>query len=204
MPNKIHKILWERDPLDTGCKEKRGMKKEYWGKACGIIYFLDKGENEHGAVKAVFDDFCREDYFSDEQKINVLNKIAESIALERAALSSEKTKLLKEVDSKFLRLIFSNKFIFSSNTKVCFELHDDDLSIGQKKLARKIISSRLYPDRFEDISKTMHDLSDIFVWQDNSEGPLIFASLILFFLEYFKKDVNWFKRVWNDSILEIV
>ena len=200
--NKINKILWDIDPMNTGCKEKRGMQKEYWGKACGIFYLLDKGKDEHHAVNSVFDDYFYGEYVSDEQRRDALNQVANNITKEKFSLSPARIKLLEEVDSKFLRLVFRDAFIFSRNIEKYFELHESDFSIGQKKLAKKIRSKSLYPERDDDVFKLMDDLDDMFVWQSNSDGLLYFVGNILFLLDYFKKDADWFNNIWNEGVRE--
>lgn len=200
--NKINKILWDIDPMNTGCKEKRGMQKEYWGKACGIFYLLDKGKDEHHAVNSVFDDYFYGEYVSDEQRRDALNQVANNITKEKFSLSPARIKLLEEVDSKFLRLVFRDAFIFSGNIENYFDLHESDFSIGQKKLAKKIRSKSLYPERDDDVFKLMDDLDDMFVWQSNSDGLLYFVGNILFLLDYFKKDADWFNNIWNEGVRE--
>ena len=188
--------------MNTGCKEKRGMQKEYWGKACGIFYLLDKGKDEHHAVNSVFDDYFYGEYVSDEQRRDALNQVANNITKEKFSLSPARIKLLEEVDSKFLRLVFRDAFIFSGNIENYFDLHESDFSIGQKKLAKKIRSKSLYPERDDDVFKLMDDLDDMFVWQSNSDGLLYFVGNILFLLDYFKKDADWFNNIWNEGVRE--
>lgn len=209
--NSIHKIIWEIDPLNTDCKNNREMKKQYWGEACGIYYLLHKGHDAHYAVHNIFEEFFCTGIFESEKGRDLINKIAVDIKFGRVPLTPEKIQLLKEVDSKFLRIIFRDKFIFHSTLKEYLEIHDSELSIGQKKIAKIIKSTCYYPERKFDkfdnnhdiIFQVMDDLDGVFVWNTNSEGPFIFCGHIISFLIYFNKDIDWFKSIWNDEVQAI-
>jgi hypothetical protein len=73
------------------------------------------------------------------------------------------------------------------------------LSPEQKNLALAVHASDLYPSEMEKTSAMAHALGAVFHWQDNSEGPLIVASKVLYLLERYGQDVQWLIHMWTLS-----
>ena len=98
---------------------------------------------------------------------------------------------------EFFTLVFSDAFLFDSDstksaTKI---LADSSLSDEEKKIARRIKKSGLYSDQtWDECAELANQLQDLYPWQSNSDGPLIFAGMIWFFLRDQGRDIAWFKQ----------
>ena len=105
------------------------------------------------------------------------------------------------LDAQFLKTVFCDAFVFSAAPQSYLEQHEA-LSPEQKNLALAVHVSDLYPSEMEKTSAMAHALSAVFRWQDNSEGPLIVASKVLYLLERYGQDVPWFIHMWtlSDSV----
>ena len=96
-----------------------------------------------------------------------------------------------ELSPAFFTTVFSDAFLFGGTSGIV--LTASTLSDAEKTLARKIRKNNLYSsETMSACGDLCNQTSEIFHWQDNSEGPLVFAGAILYFLRYKGKDVNWF------------
>ena len=91
----------------------------------------------------------------------------------------------------FFTTVFSDAFIFADKSKQL--LSDSTLSADEKTLARQVLTSNLYNAANMDACMDLcNATSEIYHWQSNSEGPLIFASCILYLLRFKGENVDWF------------
>jgi len=100
------------------------------------------------------------------------------------------------LDVQFLRTVFSDDFIFSEQPHIYLEQHPK-LTREQRNLALEIHASDLYPKEMGKIVELINSLSTTFLWQNNSEGPLLFVGKILFLLDRYSFDAAWFIDVWG-------
>ena len=107
--------------------------------------------------------------------------------------TSSKHKLLTaDLSPIFLKTVFQDPFIFGGNPEAV--LKKAKLNAAQCRLAWEIHSSYLYSNSsWDSCANICNRLSDVFHWQSNSEGPIIFAGKILYLLERSGHDVEWFK-----------
>lgn len=105
-----------------------------------------------------------------------------------------RTKLSQE----FFKTIFTDAFMFKG--KPFQILEKTSLSEDEKNFAIGIYNASIYKAKnFEACVDICENTRDIFSWQDNSEGPLVFCGKILFLLKIKKKDVAWFVNCWSGS-----
>lgn len=100
------------------------------------------------------------------------------------------------LDAQFLRTVFCDAFIFSLQPHSYLEQHPE-LTGEQQNLALQIHASNLYPKEMAKIVKLIDSLSTTFLWQNNSEGPLLFVGKILFLLDQYGLNAAWFVDVWG-------
>lgn len=103
-----------------------------------------------------------------------------------------------ELNARFLRTVFCDSFVFSSKPH-CFLEQQDELSQEQQNVALAVHASKLYPSKMEQAIDTAVALGEIFRWQSNSEGSLIFASKVLYLLERYGQDAQWFIEMWKSG-----
>lgn len=102
-----------------------------------------------------------------------------------------------ELSQKFFDIVFRDEFIFAEafGADRASILKKSKLTRFEKELAERIADSELYSeDNWDACDALCQDLSLIYNWQSNSEGPAIFASKILYLLRDQGKDVSWFKE----------
>ncbi|WP_313211724.1 NUDIX domain-containing protein [Stutzerimonas nitrititolerans] len=93
----------------------------------------------------------------------------------------------------FFNTVFDDAFIFTEEPEQI--LHTAKLSADEQLLAMQVWNSDLYGEGALDACEALvEQLSDVYRWQSNSEGALIFASKILFLLRDQNRHVSWFKQ----------
>lgn len=100
-----------------------------------------------------------------------------------------------KIDAHFLRTVFCDDFLFGN--KPLTHLEKSSLPAAQSNLAMAIHSSTLYPERINDVAQTLEQLNPLFAFQDNSEGPMIFASKVMYLMERYGEDMPWFVQLWS-------
>ncbi len=72
----------------------------------------------------------------------------------------------------FFKVVFTDAFIFSEDPERI--LQTTNLSAAERLLARRVWESDLYSETsLEACESLAEELSDVYHWQDNSEGALI-------------------------------
>ncbi len=111
-------------------------------------------------------------------------------------------KALPKLTSHALHSIFQDRLIFSDADETV--LNQLDLSDNEKSLAKIIFHTQMYPidsngrDRVFEIQDILHMLQgNIFEFQNNSEGPMIFGGVILALLELYNINEKDFIDVWQ-------
>lgn len=102
-----------------------------------------------------------------------------------------------ELSCEFFDVVFADKFIFAEafGENRATILAKSKLSRSEKELAQRVAGSDLYNEENWDACDALcQDLSLVYNWQSNSEGPAVFASKILYLLREQGKDVSWFKE----------
>lgn len=98
-----------------------------------------------------------------------------------------------ELSSQFFTTVFSDAFLFGSKARE--QLKEAKLSAAEKNLALKIRASDLFSDStWDECADICNELSGVYYWQDNSDGPLIFAGKVLYLLRFKGEDVAWFRQ----------
>lgn len=113
-------------------------------------------------------------------------------------------KPLPKLNQKLLQTIYRDAVIFAAD--------DEDmvttlpLSDSEKSLARILLNTQMYPedsngrDRVFEIADILHNLNGkVFEFQSNSEGPMIFGSVILALLELYGINEQDFCDVWLEN-----
>lgn len=99
--------------------------------------------------------------------------------------------------NEFFQLVFSDAFIFGPPVGPSPEeiLQASRLSEAEQQLALRIQRSSLYRQETQaQCAQLCRELQEVFRWQSNSEGPLIFASKIWYFLLAQQQSLSWFKQ----------
>ena len=98
-----------------------------------------------------------------------------------------------ELSPQFFTIVFADAFIFCKNPRDT--LKETQLNAEEKKLALQIHKSVIDgPTVWDECAEICEQLSDLYRWQDNSEGPIIFAQKVLYLLRFKGEDVEWFKQ----------
>lgn len=98
-----------------------------------------------------------------------------------------------ELSPQFFTTIFNDSFLFGNKARE--QLKEANLRGAEKNLALKIRSSDLYSDStWDECAAICNELSDVYHWQDNSDGPLVFAGKVLYLLRFKGEDVGWFRQ----------
>lgn len=150
-------------------------------------------------LKAVF---CENDYegLKSEPEYGLRLSAARFEALrERFDLGAMLAGLcMPALDSRFLRAVFCDAFLFCDAPRSHLQQHPE-LTPEQADLAMAIHASALYPVEMEKTMALAHALQGTFPWQDNSEGPLVFASKVLYLLERHGRNAAWFIDLWEQG-----
>lgn len=110
-------------------------------------------------------------------------------------------KALPKLTAKLLQTIFRDAVIFAPKTDELIDvLALDD---NEKALARILLNTQMYPtdsngrDRIFEIEDILHTLNgNVFHWQSNSEGPMLFGGVVLALLELYNINEQDFSDVW--------
>ena len=68
-------LLWQVDPMGTGCNVNDDMEDEYWSQARDIGERLSAGEDPRSAVLAVFDEWFWEGCLLEGSRAEALEQI---------------------------------------------------------------------------------------------------------------------------------
>lgn len=96
-----------------------------------------------------------------------------------------------DLSTGFFTTVFNDAFLFgSAPSKV---LKESSLNTAEKALAMEIRGSCLYSRQTEnECMELCNQLSSLYFWQSNSQGPLVFAGHILYLLRFKGESVQWF------------
>ena len=62
-----------------------------------------------------------------------------------------------------------------------------------------IHASKFDRHRAEETAKAMESLNSVFHWQDNSEGPMIFAQKVMYLTDRYAQNMDWFVKLWRSE-----
>ena len=112
-------------------------------------------------------------------------------------MSADASRKQIELSHEFFTVVFSDAYLFDSDRKKTSTqiLAYSSLTDEEKKLARRVKRSGLYSAQtWDECAALCNQLSDLYTWESNTEGPLIFAGMIWFLLRDQGQDIAWFKH----------
>ena len=158
----------------------------------------NEDKSQDPLLSAVFSDNDYEGLQSDPEYGLRLTASRFEALHQRYAMHNMLTLLVRpSLDSGFLRTVFCDDFVFTHQPLNYLENHP--LPQAQAQLAMAIHASKFDRHRAEETAKAMESLNSIFHWQDNSEGPMIFAQKVMYLTDRYAQNLDWFVKLWRSE-----